>query len=243
HAGIFEHLYEIERGQRRLRCGFEHHGVAAHERRDDLPRRDRHREIPGRDDRADPERLPNRHRELVSELRWDRLPEHAAPFAGDVEGHVDGFLHVATRFVQHLAHLAGHVARELLLALDDELRGLEEHLRTDWCRDQSPAGIRARRRLERRLHVAPRRFLKHTDQVVGIRRVAILERLTGRGRNPAAVDEVVESGDGWCRGHEIDYRRDRKLATGNLNWKPGAGSWQLFLSYLSFNNRGRSRRR
>ena len=51
-AGLLEHLDEVQRRQRRLRRRLEDDGVAADQRRDDLPRRDRHREIPRRDDRA-----------------------------------------------------------------------------------------------------------------------------------------------------------------------------------------------
>ena len=113
-AGFLEHLDEVQRRQRRLRRGLEDDGVAADQRRDDLPRRDRHREVPRRDDRADAERLAHRHRELVAQLGRHGLPEHAAPLAGHVEGHVDGLLHVAAGLVEDLAHLARHVARELL---------------------------------------------------------------------------------------------------------------------------------
>jgi len=57
---------------------------------------------------------------FVAQLRRDGLAEQPAPFAGHVEGHVDRFLDVAARLVQDLAHLAGHVARELFLARGDE---------------------------------------------------------------------------------------------------------------------------
>ena len=146
-----EDVDEVQRRQRRLRRGLEDDGVAADQRRDDLPRRDRHREIPRRDDRADAERLAHRHRELVAQLRRHRLAEHAPPLAGHVEGHVDRFLDVAARLVQDLPHLAGHVARELLLARGDDLRRLEEDLRAQRRRHQPPVLVGARRRGDRRV--------------------------------------------------------------------------------------------
>src|SRR5438874_2019857 len=104
--------------------------LAADQRWNDLPGRDRHREVPGRDDRAHAERLAHRHRKLVAQLRWHGLAEHPPPFPGDVEGHVDGFLDVAPRLVQDLAHLARHVSRKGLFAVDEDLRRAEEDLRT-----------------------------------------------------------------------------------------------------------------
>ena len=141
-AGLLEDLDEVERRERRQRRRLEDDGVAADERRDDLPRRDRHREIPRRDDRADAERLAHRHRELVAQLRRHRLAVLAAAFAGHEERHVDRFLHVAARFVEDLAHLARHVARERFLAVGDELRGAEQNLRAPRRRHQPPVLVR-----------------------------------------------------------------------------------------------------
>ena len=141
--GLFENLDEVQRRQRRQRRRLEDDRVAADERRDDLPRRNRHREIPRRDDRADAERLPHRHRELVAQLGRHGLPVLAPPLAGHEEGHVDGFLHVAARLVQDLAHLARHVARERLLAVGDELRGAKQELRAARRRHEAPVLVGA----------------------------------------------------------------------------------------------------
>ena len=151
---LFENLDEVQRGERRQRRRLEDHGVAADQRRNDLPRRDRHREIPRRDDRADAERLADRHRELVAELRRHRLAVLAAPLARHEVGHVDRFLDVAPGLIQDLPHLAGHVARQRLLALGEELRGAEQQLRALRRRHQPPvlvgAGARHRWREPRR---------------------------------------------------------------------------------------------
>ena len=151
-AGLFEDLDEVERRERRQRRRLEHDGVAADQRRDDLPRRDRHRKIPRRDDRADAERLTHRHRELVAQLGRHGLAVLAPPFARHEEGHVDRFLDVAARFVEDLAHLARHVARERLLALGEQLRGAEQHLGA--LAAPAPAASARRRAARRRSRAA-----------------------------------------------------------------------------------------
>ncbi len=114
HARFGERLDEMNRRERRQRGGLQHRGVAAHERGNHLPRRDGHREVPGRDHRADAERLAHRHGELVAQLGRDRLAVLPPAFARHEVRHVDRFLDVAARLLQHLAHLARHVARERL---------------------------------------------------------------------------------------------------------------------------------
>ena len=59
---------EIDRRKRHVLAGFDNDGVAANERRDQLPRRDRHRKIEWRDQPANPDRLTNAHREFVRHL-------------------------------------------------------------------------------------------------------------------------------------------------------------------------------
>ena len=93
---------------RRVRRGLEHDGVAGHERRHHLPARDRHREVPGRDDPGHTERLADAHRPLVGQLRRDRVAGHPPALAGHQVGDVDAFLDVAARLGDDLAHLAGH---------------------------------------------------------------------------------------------------------------------------------------
>ena len=63
------------------------------------------------------------------------LAEEAAAFAGHVVGGVDGLLHVATGFGEDFAHLAGHVAGVLLLALGEDLAGLCRGFRRVWGRE------------------------------------------------------------------------------------------------------------
>ena len=137
-ARLLEDLHEIDRRERRQRRRLEHDRVAADQRGNDFPRRDRHRKIPRRDDRADAQRLADRHRELVAQLGRDGLAVLPPPFTRDEEGHVDRFLHVAARLVEHLSHLARHVAGERLLAVGNQLRGAEQDLRASRRGHQTP---------------------------------------------------------------------------------------------------------
>ena len=90
-------------------AGFDDDGVAADQRRNQFPRRNRHREIPRRDQPAQTDRLAHAHRKLVGHLGRCRESVKPSPFAGSVVSAVDGFLHVAAGLLQDLAHLAGHV--------------------------------------------------------------------------------------------------------------------------------------
>ncbi len=64
--------------------------------------------------------------------------EEAAALAGDVEGFVDGFLHVAAGFGQDFAHFAGHVVGVFLFALLEELTGAGEDFGALGRGDQTP---------------------------------------------------------------------------------------------------------
>ena len=93
------------------RRGLEDDRVAADQRRHHLPARDGDREVPGRDDAGDADRLADAHRPLVGQLGGHRVAEHAAPLAGHQVGDVDAFLDVAARLGEDLAHLARHGPR------------------------------------------------------------------------------------------------------------------------------------
>ena len=66
------------------------------------------------------------------------MAEQTASLAGHVEGGVDGFLHVAARFSQDLTHLAGHFARILFLALQQQFAGAIQNLGALGRRRQPP---------------------------------------------------------------------------------------------------------
>ncbi len=125
---LLENLDEAHREQRRVRRRLEDDGVAKDERGHDLPGRYREGEIP-RGDRSDhADRVPHAHRPFVGKLRRHDVAELTAPLAGDVVGHVDALLDVAAGFGKHLAHLARHLAREVVLAREHDLAGAIEDL-------------------------------------------------------------------------------------------------------------------
>ena len=90
----------------------------------------------------DPVRLADRHLELVAHFGRRRLAKHAPAFAGHVVGHVDRFLHVSARLGEDLAHLLGHLAGELFLALFQEASDLEEDLASLGGGVEPPGGER-----------------------------------------------------------------------------------------------------
>ena len=83
----YEEVGERERGERRLRRGFHHGGVAARQRRRDLPRRDDRREVPRRDECADADRLAQRDVDTGRHDR-DRLADDLVRGAAPVLEHV-----------------------------------------------------------------------------------------------------------------------------------------------------------
>ena len=90
---------------------------------------------------------------LLAQLGRRRLAELAAALARHVVRHVDGFLDVAAGLGQDLAHLARHVARELLLAPDQDLGRAVEDLAALGRGQRPPAREGLARRRHRRLHV------------------------------------------------------------------------------------------
>src|SRR5881398_2316023 len=60
-AGLQGQALEFQRGQRREACGLQDDGVARGQRRSDLPRCDRDRQVPRHDQRHHSQRLPERH--------------------------------------------------------------------------------------------------------------------------------------------------------------------------------------
>ena len=191
-AGLGHQLDEQRRAMRRVGRGLEDHGVAGDQRRHRLPARDRHREVPGRDDPGDPERLADAHRPLVGELGRHRLAGHPSPFAGHQVGDVDPLLDVAARLGQDLAHLAGHRPGEALLVLGHQCPEGVQDLAALGRRGPRPHRVGGLGRLDRHRHVGSGPLLEAPDDVPRVGRVAALEGRPGRGIAPLAGDEVAE---------------------------------------------------
>ena len=80
---------EGERGLGRVLGGLEHRGVAAQQRREDLPRDVGDRRVGGDDQAGHAERLADRHRLPVRHRARRRLAVEAAALAGDEVAHLD----------------------------------------------------------------------------------------------------------------------------------------------------------
>src|SRR5690606_7591784 len=137
-ARFLHELDQLQGNEGRILRGFPDYSVARDEGRRQLPRRHRNGEVPRRDEANDADGIPHRVRELVRHLRRRGEAEQAAAFAGHVVKLVDGFLHVAPGFKQHLAHFPGHEPRQLFLALLDELGDAVEDFSAPGRRGQPP---------------------------------------------------------------------------------------------------------
>src|SRR5690606_22409514 len=96
---LLTRLYEIECRKRYIFAGFDHDSVAADERRDQLPRRDRHREGERSTKAADPDRLPHTHCKLVRHLGRSSKAVKPSALACGVVSAIDRLLNVAARFL------------------------------------------------------------------------------------------------------------------------------------------------
>ncbi len=190
HAGLDEQLHEALREHRRVVRGLEDDGVAADERRHDLPRRDGDGEVPRRDHADHADGLPDAHLELVGQLGGRRVAEESTSFAGHVVAHVDRFLDVAARLGEHLPHLARHELRELVLVLCHERAEAEEDLAALRRRYEPPGRERLLRGGNGTVDVVRRRPRERPDQVT-VGGAAALERLVAGGVDPLAADEVL----------------------------------------------------
>lgn len=119
HAGAPRQLGDRAGGGRGVLGGLPHHGVAAQQRRDDVPGGHRDREVARGDHRGDPDRDPEGEQLLVGHLRRHGLPVEPAPLAEEEVAGVDDLLDLAQRLGVGLADLAGHqLGQRLLVRLD-----------------------------------------------------------------------------------------------------------------------------
>ncbi len=114
----------------------------------------------------------------------------AAAFAGHEVGHVDRLLDVAARLPEHLAHLARHVARVLLLALDQQLRRLEDDLAALGRGRQPPAFVRGSRGPDGGVDILRVGILEQTDDITRVGRIDVRIRIATAAGDPLAADEI-----------------------------------------------------
>ena len=126
--GLLQDLGQRQHRQRRLLCGLDHHRAAGGDRRADLARAHRQREVPGGDHQARPDGLLHRQDapgavggDRVAAVDADRLLREPAEELGRVGD-------LAQRLLDRLAHLQGHEEGQLILALGDHLEGAAQDL-------------------------------------------------------------------------------------------------------------------
>ncbi len=197
--GLVQQLDEALAERGRVGRRLEDDGVARDERRQHLPGRNRDREVPGRDRADDPDRLADRHVELVPELRRRGLSEEPAPLAAHVVAHVDRFLDVSPGLRLDLPHLVGHELGQLRLVLLEEVGEAEEDLAASRRGHQAPVLVRGLGRLDRAIDVVcsrPREDAEH----LAVGRARALEGVSGGGVHPLPGDVVLELAYA-CRRH------------------------------------------
>ncbi len=188
-AGLRQDLGERPRAAGHEIGGLEHDGVAVGERRRDLPRRNRDREIPRRDEADDADRLA-RHLDVDAGPHRRQLvagePQH---FAGEELEDVPGARRFADAFGQRLAFLARQEAAELVLAREDLRADAVEHVRALLDRACRPRRERRFRRGDRRARLRRVGLRVLADHVADVRRIEV-----GRGGgagDPFAGDEIA----------------------------------------------------
>ncbi len=113
-------------------------GVAADERRYEVPRRDGDGEVPRRHDGNGPDGDPVGEERLVVHLRRHGLPVQAAPLTEEEVARVDDLLNLAERLGIRLSHLTRHEAGEGLLVRLHEPSDLSDRPPPDRGRDLGP---------------------------------------------------------------------------------------------------------
>ncbi len=190
-SGLFKNLEELYSCVRSVLGRFEHNRVAAEQRREELPGRDRHGKVPGSDQSADADRRADRHGELIRQLRGRGLAKEPSALARGIVGRVGPLLNVAARLLENLSHLPGHGPRDLLFAPAQNLSHSKEHLAALGRRHQPPTRQSLLGGADRFVDVRRARVREEADQVAPVGRIAVFKSLAGLRRNPLAADVVL----------------------------------------------------
>ena len=108
-----------------------------------------------------------------------------------VIGAIDRLLDIAARFLEHLAHFAGHVPCVLIFVFAEDLAEVEQQLGTLRCRSPSPLRRRVLCRLNGSVYVVRIRCRKTPNDIRRVGRVYILEPLGRRAFHPLTADVIV----------------------------------------------------
>lgn len=193
--GFLKGLDKAVHRKRRILGGFDDHRVAAQDRRQNFPRGDGDGEIPGSDEPAHTDGIPDGHGKLVGQFGGGRLPVEPPSFTGDEVGHVNGFLGVAAGFLEHFAHFPGHVVGDGFLVTDENFAHPEDVLGTLGWWNKPPPGVGFGGGGHGRFDVLGRRVGKVADDVAGVGRVVVGKDFTVFGSHPGALDVVGIGGE------------------------------------------------
>src|SRR5262249_41751947 len=124
-------------------------------------------------------------------LGFGREAMKATPFARNEIGHVDGFLNVAARLSEHLAHFSSHIAGELLLALNQDLADLEQDFGATGSRGLAPGRQCGGGSLDARVDIISGGSREAAYQFPGVGWIAVFNVPAGRRSDPFTADVVA----------------------------------------------------
>ena len=190
-----ELLRKTKRRERRVLGRLEHEGVARHERRAELHRREEQRVVEGDDPTDDAEGLTERVVEAVVAGR-DRLAPRLQCEPGEVAQLGGADLDVDAQVAHRAAVVGGVELRQLLLALDERVGQLEQQPGALLCRGRAPRREGGLGRLDGHGDVLGTTARDVREQLAR-RGVARVDRLAARRVAKVAADEDGHGPD--CR--------------------------------------------
>ena len=116
------------------------------------------------------------------------MPVLPASFPGHEERHVDRFLDVAARLLEHLSHFARHVTGIFLFALFKDLRAAVEDLPAPRSGSKPPTFKGFGRRCHGFIHVVFVGSWENADNIFVIGWILVLKCLSGARFDPFASD-------------------------------------------------------
>ena len=178
-------------------------GIAAQDRRHQVPRRHGDREVARGDDRRDTDRHPKREQLLVRHLRRHGLPVQPPALAEEEVARVDDLLHLAERLGIRLADLARDQRSKCLLVGLDQPADLCDHATAGRSRHRRPLLLRGAcgaRGVDERRRIAEQHL---GDDVVGASRVRRGQAAAGSVAANLAADDRGDGGRGNGGGHGL----------------------------------------
>src|ERR1035441_9260211 len=139
-AGFVERFDDAPGAEGRGGGRLDEHGVAADERRGELPGGDGAGEIPRRNEADYADGFAQREHVDAVALGGHQHAGHARPFAAEIAEDIDGAAYFALGFGQRLAFLAGHVGGHLLEFPVEDVGGFEEDVAARGAAQSAPGG-------------------------------------------------------------------------------------------------------